>query len=287
MLAESLQQLGFPMENVHWLAHSKAREFDRHSYRLAKEISINFHLYEDSRPSRQYLTSIRPWLISKFLAQNEKSIQESTLYIDADLWVNNLDFKNGQDLGDAAPYLLGSDVSEYGRLELLPSDVLELLSKRFTKKAVQEHLEVIPGVQWVFRNLSPAFFTDLYWACEDTFKVLANRKSTHGDVDPWMADIYATPLLAATLGMRHGVSRSLSYSLMDNPVDDFESRTFYHNSGAGGREAHRRGIFDKREWINESPLGASHVLSPKYASYMYVQRMKLVDPRTRVLDFLP
>ncbi len=252
---------------------------------VAQEYQVEFHAYEDTRERRNYLSSIRPWMLAKYFNEHPEKQHGHYFYCDSDVWVNEIPEVDKRDT-----CMYGTDVSAYARLGIYCHENYQAIRDIAGKRLADQLANKIPGVQWIFSNPTTELFETLYQTSEEVFDRLSKidveevKKSEKLFADPWFADIWATPIAMRKCGFEFAVHEGLSCALADDPYDQFDTCAVFHNSGSSDRESLMRGIFSKRTWLILSPLGRAHVLDKHYSSYRYVEKMQEVNPETRIFD---
>lgn len=282
LLFESLRRVGFPLEDVVWLSHGGSDAAYEYALKLVADTGVEFHWYEDDRPKSEYLTSIRPWLIAKYLREDEAREEHTYLYIDSDVVVNTI--PDVDELGADEGTWVGSSVSSYAAMGKTDKATRQHLKQVLGKEAFKKYRYIMPGAQWVLVQPSPEVFATMYELCEEVFTAI--RDDDECENDAWFSDMWALPAAALHYGVSCVAHEDLDFALVDDPYEDFYSKPFYHNSGATVQSSLLRAVFVKREWKAKSPLGRVHVLSPLYAGYGYVEFMKHLDPDTAIIDIV-
>lgn len=285
LLFHSAKAAGQNASDIVWLSHGGGPADVKYAEELAERVGVSYHHYDDARELQAYPTSIRPWLIARYLDEDPERCARTYLYVDSDVVINtlpDLDAITGPPGADRRVWW-GSDASSYAALRLLSRKERAFVEEVVGAEHASTFFHAIPGVQWILDRPTPQVFYDIYTACERVYSAL--QSLDHGErADPWFTDIWVTPAVAAAHGIDCKMSADLDFSLADDPYMAFTGRSFYHNSGVSQQHAHEIGAFAKRDWILASPFGRTHVLSPLYASYGYVEYMKNIDPQTSIID---
>lgn len=284
LLMESLSRTGYNTSDVIWLSYGVRSSIAR---LIIDKYGCEYHHYKDDRPSKKYASSIRPWLIARYLMDHPTMSQEKIVYVDSDIIIPQyIDFdaiptSPHQWYGSETPYAsLSKSGVNYGYDTIIKDSV------GLSDAMAEEFYPTIPGCQWVLDSVQPQFMMDVYEASENIYHRIVSDITAreHMVINPWIADMWAFPLVAKKHGITCSPTEKLAFTIADDPVDRFDKCPIYHNSGVNDATCQRLGIFDKTAWNHDSPLGHVHVVSPQYCSYKFLMFMQSVDPFTEVID---
>lgn len=287
LLVTSCIENGFEPEDIIILSYGDEEE---KFYEFCKSYGIQAHHYEDTRKYFLYGSSIRPYLIHKFLSDDPKREKEDYFYVDSDIILTReIDFS-------LIPYdgnhWYGSYVSEYASMKNLKGSqnhdeyLAEIVGIDVDNEWFVRLYDEMPGAQWVLSQPKAELMWDVYIYCEKLYTYLKTFviPGETDRTDSWLSDMFVLPTVAIKHGIEPRVSDDMYFTLSDDTVEDFYKYPIYHDSGISLTEARKLGIFHKRIWIKESPIGKTHVINPAFCGYKYVEKMKEIDNKTKIID---
>ena len=250
---------------------------------------IQTYFYKDDRPSKNYSSSIRPYLIAKYLKQ--KDAATSFLYIDSDiLLLQDIDFSKYESpskfaYASTAEYVSDAFLESKGNGE----DYVAYLDKYLPLSDIQ-HLylhNVRVGAQWFLNNMTPAFFEEMYELCEKIFKdwyMHANfvddyegEKKHFTSADLWLVDMFVLLRLLVIHGYYVEEDPKMSFAWPMQEITESDQYMFLHNAGVNPLDKTEHiDLFWKGspDWSKELPYehDLSYVRANSY-SEQYVKEM--------------
>lgn len=229
-------------------------------------------------------------ILFSYLLDDPQREQEDYFYVDSDIMITqDIDFS-------IIPYdnnhWYGSHVSEYASMRNLQGSqdhdtyLANLIGIDSEHAWFQQLYTNMPGVQWIISHPKAEMMWDVYVYCEKLYTYLKTFviPGENDRTDSWLSDMFVLPAVAIKYGIEPKVSDDMYFTLSDDDVNDFDKYPIYHNSGISLTEARMLGIFHKRIWIKESPIGKTHVINPAFCGYRYVEKMKEIDNNTEIID---
>lgn len=290
MLCASLIRHGFSGENITVLTYQKDLQKSSPMSKVRDKYGLNLHYYTDDRDRFLYDSSIRPYLIHKYLLEDPSRENESYFYIDSDIILTqDIDF---EDMAKDGNSWYGSDVSSYASLGVLSRNgghdhhLLKVCNMDKKDDRISQLYTSMPGCQWVLNNPTSAIMYDVYEKCEDLYSHIVSlfHKGEVQRTDSWLTDMFVLPVVATKHGKECLVSNDLSFTLADSKIEQFYHLPIYHNSGVSIGSARKQGIFSKSMWGKRKPFSFLHICDPQYASYGYVEFMRDIYPDTKIED---
>lgn len=287
LLITSCIEHGFKPEDIIILSYGDNEE---EFYEFCNEYGIEAHHYEDTRKFFLYGSSIRPYLIHKYLSDDPQRENEDYFYVDSDIILTkNIDFYS---IGYNENTWYGSYVSEYASMRNLQGSqdhdkyLADLVGVDTENPWFKKLYTDMPGAQWVLSQPKAEMMWDVYIYCEKLYTYLKTFviPGETDRTDSWLSDMFVLPVVAIKYGIEPKVSDKMYFTLSDDDINDFDKYPIYHDSGISLTEARKLAIFHKRIWIKESPIGKTHVLNPAFCGYKYVEKMKEIDDNTEIID---
>lgn len=287
LLITSCIEHGFQPKDIIILSYG---ENEQNFYDFCNGYGIQSHHYDDTRKYFLYGSSIRPYLIHQYLLDDPQREQEDYFYVDSDIMITqDIDFS-------IIPYdnnhWYGSHVSEYASMRNLQGSqdhdtyLANLIGIDSEHAWFQQLYTNMPGAQWIISHPKAEMMWDVYVYCEKLYTYLKTFviPGENDRTDSWLSDMFVLPAVAIKYGIEPKVSDDMYFTLSDDNINDFDKYPIYHNSGISLTEARMLGIFHKRIWIKESPIGKTHVINPAFCGYKYVEKMKEIDNNTEIID---
>lgn len=278
-LVDSNKEFGV-CDDVIWLTfnHDGVNDSDREaSMEIGESLGIKVFYYEDDRPRNAYRTSVRPWMISKWLSEYHEYQSGTYFYADSDMV-----FTRPATFGEVSPSRwIGSQTDSYASpmisLSGAPTGTVVHLAGivGVGMPDVARNVHNCPGAQWIICDPKPGVWLRVYEACEDVFEVLEDVYP----VQSWFTDMYVTPWVLRLSGIEADADDSMVFSVMSSTLEDFHRIPIYHNALAPFDSASRC-LFMKSDWREESPQGKHFEIEAGSASFGYVERLCRALPGT-------
>lgn len=276
-------------EEICWIAYTDGRSAPEDASEcraLAERLGLSLTVYDDDRPLTRYPTSIRPYLIARWLREDPARQRGVYYYCDSDLlFTGPIDF-TAERLGPTS--WLGSPTESYASLRpFILMGERQLLTDLATACGVPE-LAVYtaagnaPGAQWVLQDPAPEVFDRVYSACEAAQPVL--EASSVGRT--WMTDMWVTPLILRDEGISASSDLRMAFTTLMDSYEDFRACAVFHDS-LRPHDIASRALFDKDLWRSEAPFGRHHVVEADNAVRGYLEYMCEIHPETTLELCLP
>lgn len=249
--------------------------FSRHNSEvptyLKNKYDVEVHVYDDGRNDRNYIPSIKPYLWSKFLAEDRAREKESYFYLDSDVIFREIPLVNPN------PNIwYGSDCDHYLGVDYIDS----------TGKGIFEEMCKIVGVdadfirsqkqtcgaQWVISQPTYEYWNKVYEDSNRLYRYLNSR--TYSNIQKWTAEMWSQLYNVYHFGKTTQIDKELDFSWATDPVNRYYETKIFHNAGV--TESHSD-LFFKGKYIHKSPFkeDLSFVNKDK-ASVKYVEALKEV-----------
>ena len=261
---------------------------ETYSTKLKEEFGIEVHHYEDDRPASLYLSSIRPWLIAKFLEEYPE--RNHFVYLDSDvIMLKSMDwnsFWNDEKVcyGSYVSYVTDDFILQRTNGQYYLDALNQLLP---LTELEREKVHAQPcGAQWVLNNMTSDFFYQVYQACEDLFqywmKLLMTMKwevdeKNVNESDIWTTDMFVLHRLLILAGYQVEVSEAMSFAFPQKEIEEGDDYLFLHNAGVNPQtKPDHKYLFWKGapDWRVKLPYetNLSYVEASRY-SRIYVKEM--------------
>lgn len=222
-----------------------------------------------------YPTSVRPWLLSRWLDDCPDYQRETFFYADSDMI-----FTGPVVLPEVGPARwVGSETSHYAGIfrNLVNAGTAVSWLENFFGLRRMDFLRTpdLPGAQWVVCEPSPDVWWKVFEACE---KVYTGLEPMVSESTRWLTDMWVTPWVLRSCGIDPMSSQLLDFASFDDDYQRFVDLPLYHNSLGKGFD----GVFDKTLFVDHEPGGTELMVPVDKACRGYVEFIKHVHPSTVV-----
>lgn len=229
--------------------------------------TCRFFFYEDDRPDKSYIPSIKPWGFFKHLEAFPQLNKEAIFYHDSDIiFIEKIDesrFERDDTwyLSDTVGYIGYKYIESKGRDQLL--DMLDVL--RLERKVVMQNQKNSGGAQYIVKNTTPAFWYKVYEDCPKLYNVMNDweekykKQMPHGyigsvyhPIQKWCAEMWSTLWNAWVFGHQTIVDKELDFVFATDTYTRANSVKILHNAGVTSANAET--LFFKGGYINRDPF---------------------------------
>ena len=252
--------------------------FEQLQFRYPK---VNFKFYQDDRPTSFYISSIRPYLLSKYFKENPELEKETIFYHDCDIALTK-PLEIDHLLEDDVWYL--SDTISYIGYEYIKSKGDDVLNKMLQimdmkEETIKENQLNSGGAQYLMKNVTSDFWYRVYTDCEQLFPQITYLNNSKKLQDPsyhelqiWCADMWAVLWGIWRLGIETKIDKKLDFTWASSPIAEWEVNSLFHNAGVTDGQK----MFYKGAYQHQLPYNSELTLSPYYASVHYYELVKEV-----------
>ncbi|XWX34724.1 hypothetical protein FACJOVSR_CDS0033 [Staphylococcus phage PG-2021_67] len=250
--------------------------FSKHDDSVVKNIQktgVNVHVYEDERFDFEYIPSLKPYLMYRYLEEDIFRENETYFYMDSDVILREVpDYSK---IETSYSHWCGSDCNGY-----LNYDYIIQCEKG--KEILQGMADIIGisvediynmnnssiGAQYVISEPMAGYFKKVY---EDSIKLWKYIKDIDTNFQKWAVEMNATIWNMPLFNIVPHVSKELSFCWATDPIDKWYENKIFHNAGVAGQDY----LFFKGGYNNTTPFNKNHdYVSKDYASYKYLENIK-------------
>lgn len=250
--------------------------FSKHDDSVVKNIlktGVNVHVYEDERFDFEYIPSLKPYLMYRYLEEDILRENETYFYMDSDVILREVpDYSK---IETSYSHWCGSDCNGY-----LNYDYIIQCEKG--KEILQGMADIIGisvediynmnnssiGAQYVISEPMAGYFKKVY---EDSIKLWKYIKDIDTNFQKWAVEMNATIWNMPLFNIVPHVSKELSFCWATDPIDKWYENKIFHNAGVAGQDY----LFFKGGYNNTTPFNKNHdYVSKDYASYKYLENIK-------------
>lgn len=238
---------------------------------LRDKYDVSVYEYEDLRPDKRYIPSIKPYLWSRFLKEDQSRENDTYFYIDSDVLLREVP---NVEPSDTLWY--GSDCDSYLGVEYIDSQKPGLLEDMcgvigIDPSVVRNH-NSIAGAQWMIKNPSFEYWHKVYLDSISLYNYLDALEDCA--IQKWTAEMWSQLWNMHHFNIRPEVSNELDFCWATDNVERYYETKIYHNAGVVDSN---QGLFFKGQYVHRSPFDDSlDFVNPKKASIKYVEALREV-----------
>lgn len=237
--------------------------------------NIRFFYYEDTRKSKNYVSSIRPNVLKQHFQEHTYLENEVIFYHDCDIVFTkppNFD----KFLEDDIWYL--SDTNSYINYDYIISKGLDVYEKMCEIIKINP---IIPklmnsnsgGAQYILKNINSEFWEKIENNCEELFTKITELNDIKLKEDPkyhplqiWCADMWALLWNGWKNGNETKIIEELDFSWATDYFEEWNKKPIYHNAGA---TCGCHGTFYKVLYVDMLPYGIEDNFDKNKNCYNY------------------
>lgn len=245
--------------------------FSRHSPQIPEHLkekyNVEVYIYDDGRRDRTYIPAIKPYLWSRFLAEDSSRENETYFYVDSDVLFREIpDVKSNPDVW------YGSDCGHYLSVDYIYSTnmgkgIFEEMCKivGVNPDYIRDQNPVC-GAQWVITNPTYEYWNKVYEDSVRLYRYLNSR--TYSNIQKWTAEMWAQLYNVYYFGKTAEVDKQLDFSWATDNVERYYETNIYHNAGVTenhtdlffkGKYTHRTPFDDDLSFVNKNKASIKYV----------------------------
>lgn len=240
---------------------------------LADKYGVRCFVYADERDDKQYIPSVRPWLLHRYLSGDPAREQETYFYIDADIifreWPDFATFDYGPGVvvgSDCGGYLDHTYITTRTKGPQIAAEMAKICGITVDQ---MKDVDCI-GAQLVLTNPTADFWLRAYHDSNRIYKYLLYLDT---DIQKWTAEMWAQQWGWVREGLKTKGHPELDFCRPTDDVKMWDMVKILHNAGVTGSGD----LFFKGKYVDHTPFGEdlSYVRRDK-ASIKYVEAVQKV-----------
>jgi hypothetical protein len=278
VMLNNFMEMGINLNNVDIVCWKKDGVIPEAWSKLANNYAARFFFYDDTRITKDYISSIRPNILKQHWLANPELRYETIFYHDCDIIFTNpiKDWITEDMINDDKWY--GSDTRWYIGHDYIMSkgnDVLTLMCDivGIGKDVIKKNEKNSIGAQYIMKNLTYYYWDRVEKESELLFKdvnVLNNKKKakdpTHHELQIWCADMWAVLWNGWKMGYETICNSNMDFSWATSNEEDYLKMNIFHNAGITGSDS---GKFYKAHYMDKLPYNENLQITPNTASWYY------------------
>jgi hypothetical protein len=275
-------------ESVIHILLSYDSEVDTKTYYVWNKIiekykGVNFYFYTDLRVNKNYVSSIRPNVLSQFYKEYPKFSKVPVFYHDCDiLFTKPVDFSKF--CNDKVWYL--SNTNSYLNSDYIKSKIYDVYERMceivdIDTSIPERYNEHSGGAQYILKNVDWRFWSRVESDSERLFKeisdynvILKRKNPVYHEIQIWCADMWAVLWNAWKAGHETKVIDEMNFSWATSPIEEWDKNPIYHNAGI---TYDMPDSFNKSNYQTTLPFGIDlSKMNKKLCNYKYTEQIKKI-----------
>jgi len=246
--------------------------------KLALGYPARFLFYDDTRETKNYISSIRPNILKQHWKSFPELKDETIFYHDSDIiftkpiaeWITDDMITDDNWYGsDTRWYIAHSYIKGKGQ------DVMDEMCKimDLPESLIEENELNSIGAQYLMKNVDFEFWNRVESDCETLFKDITALNIQKKQINPnyhelqiWCSDMWAVLWGAWRRGYKTLCHPNYDFSWGTSTLFDYEKLNIMHNAGVVNGTS---GLFYKAQFMNELPYGKDLQINDNTASNEY------------------
>lgn len=234
---------------------------------------VEIHVYTDKRYNKEYIPSIKPYLMYRYLSENPEREKETYFYMDSDMVFRQLpDYSR---MSVDAHNWYGSNCNGYMNYDYLKrctnaEDLIKGMANiaGVSRQSIRNINADSIGAQYVISKPTAEYFEKVYM---DSIKLWQFVKPFDTNFQKWTVEMYATLWNMLYFDITPHVHEEMDFVFPTDDIDVYETVNILHNAGV---TADHNDLFRKSDYIFKDPLQVNlDYVNKNKASYAYVQKM--------------
>lgn len=251
--------------------------FSRHEETVVEEIKklgVSVHTYQDERYDSEYIPSLKPYLMYRYLEEDISRENETYFFMDSDVIVREEPSINANEYTRYDQRIWhGSNCNGYLNYDYIiqcknGQQILEDMA--YIVEVSVEEIKLINsqniGAQYIMTKPSKEYFHKVY---VDSIKLWKYIKDKDTNLQKWTVEMWSTLWNMIFFGIMPRVSEDLEFAWATDSRTDWYENKIYHNAGI---TQDMKDMFFKGDYINKDPFNEdfSHI-NKDTASYEYTK----------------
>jgi hypothetical protein len=246
--------------------------------KLANHYAARFFFYDDTRETKDYISSIRPNILKQHWRAYPELVNDAIFYHDCDIvfsnppseWITDIMIKDKRWYGSDTRWYIGHDYI-LSKGEDILNTMCEIVG--IDKGEVQQNELNNIGAQYLMKNIDYKFWDKVERDSEVLFKTITAMSDEKQRIDPkyhelqiWCADMWAVLWNGWLRGNKTVCHDNFKFTWATETYDKWDVNNIYHNAGVTNSTS---GLFYKADYIDRYPYDVTLELLTNTASYRY------------------
>ena len=246
--------------------------FSRHEESVISEIKnigVNVHVYSDDRVDFEYIPSLKPYLMYRYLEEDVSRENETYFFMDSDVIVKEQPETDSHLRGvwygsDCGGYLNYDYIVQCDNGFNILKDMSEIVGVSIEDIKSMNNDSI--GAQYIMSKPSSEYFKKVY---EDSIKLWKYIKDKDTNYQKWCQEMVATLWNMPLFDVMPRAKKEMEFTWATDSIEKWNKNKIYHNAGV---TQDMKDMFFKGDYINKDPFNEdfSHINRNK-ASYEYTK----------------
>lgn len=247
--------------------------------KLANNYAARFFFYEDTRETKNYISSIRPNILKQHFEAHSYLINDTIFYHDCDIiftkpindWITNEMINDDNWYGSDVRWYIGHDY-----IKSKGDDVLKRMCEisKIDEQLVKDNELNSIGAQYIMKNINSEFWSKVEKESEVMFYEITQLNNTKKAENPqyhelqiWCADMWAVLWNGWKMGVKTICHKNLDFSWGTSPIEEYHRCNIMHNAGV----TNENGFFYKAKYMDKLPYDECLDVNQNTGSWNYWQ----------------
>lgn len=243
---------------------------------------VCFFFYQDNRPKKEYIPSVRPYILHKHWVARPELADEVVFYHDSDIILSKpFGFQHLAEgdicyAADTVSYIGANYIRSKGeRYFNVMTNIVGI-----DPQIVIDNEKDSGGAQYIIKGIDAFFWEEMYHHVEEMYSRVNMMIAEDKKADPscheiqiWCADMWCLLWGLWKRGKQVKVTDALSFSWGTSGIEQWDKHPIFHNAGVTHDRANE--LFYKGAYIHTLPYNdaANKTYSDKFCSINYVQEI--------------
>jgi hypothetical protein len=289
VMLHNFRDMGVNLNNIDVVCKIDNHHVPSDWSKLANHYPARFFFYNDTRETRNYISSVRPNMLKQHWAAHPELAQDVIFYHDCDIaftkpvseWITEDMLSDVHWYGsDTRWYISHSYILSKGR------DILDAMCSIMNMDpAVIEANELNAiGAQYLMKGIDQNYWARVERDCERLFRditALNNQKKaadpSYHELQIWCADMWAVLWNAWRQGIQTICHKNFDFSWATSGIDEYDRCNIFHNAGITTNQNQQ---FYKADYMNSLPYGLNLTIQDHTATRQYYDLVQRVGQQT-------
>jgi len=277
---------GIDPKNIHIVVGVKERPSVEFRDLQKKFRSVNFGFMRDNRNLRNYVSSIRPYILMRYFQKNWQLKYKTIFYHDCDIVFTKTPALNRFKIDDTWYQSNTNNYLDYKYVRQKGEDVLNKLCEigGISVSVFKSKIGKCGGAQTIMKDVDWTYWQQIYVLSEELFTEITklNKKKVkedpnHHPLQIWCADMWALLFVAWKKGRETKVDKLLEFTWATCPVKKWNENLIYHNAGV--THSHKN-LFLKNKFTNKVPYFVNIDVDRTKANSKYYDILRQMRTKT-------
>jgi hypothetical protein len=278
VMLNNFMEMGINLNNVDIVCWKENGTIPEAWSKLASSYAARFFFYDDTRVTKDYISSIRPNILKQHWENYPELKDETIFYHDCDIiftkpiqqWISDDMINDDKWYGSDTRWYIGHDYILSKGDDVL-TKMCEIVG--INKEVVKGYEKNAIGAQYIMKGLTYYYWDRVEKESELLFKDINELNKQKKIVDPshhelqiWCADMWAVLWNAWKMGAYTECHPNMEFSWATSTEADYLKMNIFHNAGITGNDI---GKFYKAHYMNTLPYNDNLEITPNTASWYY------------------